>query len=26
VVQPPETFNQDVAADTNNINVAWTCL
>ena len=24
VVEPPETFNQDVAADTNNTNAAWT--
>ena len=24
VVEPPETFNQDTAADTNNINAAWT--
>ena len=24
IVEPPETFNQDTAADTNNINAAWT--
>ena len=24
VVEPPETFNQDTAAGTNNINAAWT--